>query len=800
VFSSIRARLWLSYAALILAALCVVAIVLLVFLLRNPILYRQTYVRISSAQELLVNGSHTPARIDAIAEALAVRVVLVDSQGNLVEDSSPEAAPIRVGAALLNARAVSAVRDRSGRVWFVSKAQLQDGSWLLVAAPRPKLLPALSLMTDELLLPLIEGAVIGLLLALVLAYVVARWIGNPLQRLVSAAHSVSSDWPAAGGTATPSTPAAARGGPKEVRELSEAFQAMLARVHASQRSQRDFVANVSHELKTPLTAIQGFAQALLDNAVETPEARRQAAQVIHDEAGRLHRLALDLLDLARLDAGTADLRMAELNLRTLLQSVVDRFRPMADAQKVALSLTVSPGLPDVTGDADRLSQVFTNLLENALKFTPAGGRVLVEAAAAGNNIEVNVADTGAGIPAADQPHVFDRFFQADSSRSGGESHGADRARWYNHPPQRVGQGNNFHHLPATRQPPSGLKSARFPEYRSQMSPTVSIIVPCYNEEGTIGTLLQAILAQTYPPRDMEVVVADGMSTDGTRGVIHEFQKAHPELPIHVVENPGRTIPSSLNRGMRAAAGEYLIRMDAHSIPIPEYVERCLEDLRSGAGTNVGGVWDIRPGDPGWVAKGIAAAAGHPLGAGDAGYRLGAKAGAVDTVPFGAFRREVFEKLGGFDETLLTNEDYEFNLRIRLSGGIVWLDPRIASTYLARSNLRALGAQYWRYGYWKCKMLLRYPRSLRWRQALPPALVAGILGLCAAGGVWRPAAYVLAMVVGLYVVAVLGSALSMGARYGAALVPTAAMALITMHFAWGTGFLWSLATSFVRPRG
>jgi succinoglycan biosynthesis protein ExoA len=333
-----------------------------------------------------------------------------------------------------------------------------------------------------------------------------------------------------------------------------------------------------------------------------------------------------------------------------------------------------------------------------------------------------------------------------------------------------------------------------------MSPTVSIVVPCYNEEGTIGTLLQAILDQTFPCSKMEVIIADGMSDDGTRAVIGEFQKLHPELAVRVVQNPPRTIPSGLNRGMREAQGEFLIRLDAHSVPIPEYVERCVDDLNAGKGMSVGGVWRIRPGGAGRMARGIAAAAAHPLGAGDASYRLGGAAGPVDTVPFGAFRREVFERMGGFDETLLTNEDYEFNFRIRQSGGLVWLDPRIASTYLARPNLRALAAQYWRYGYWKCRMLLRYPGSVKWRQALPPTFVAGLIGLGVTATLWRPALYGLCAVLGVYLAAIVAGAVSIGARDGGAPVAPAALALVTMHFAWGGGFLWSLITSVPRLRG
>ena len=252
-----------------------------------------------------------------------------------------------------------------------------------------------------------------------------------------------------------------------------------------------------------------------------------------------------------------------------------------------------------------------------------------------------------------------------------------------------------------------------------MHPSVSIIVPCYNEQATIRSLLDAILAQNYPHSRMNVIIADGLSQDNTLAVIADFQREHPDLSVFVIPNARRTIPSSLNLAIKSAQGEIIGRLDAHSIPIPEYVERCVQTLEEGKGSCVGGLWTIRPGGNGWIARSIAAAAAHPLGVGDAMYRLEAKPGAVDTVPFGAFRRTLIEKIGGFDETLLTNEDYEFNTRVRRSGGVVWLNPQIRSTYVARASLADLAKQYWRYGYWKFIMLSRYPGTIRWRQALTP---------------------------------------------------------------------------------
>jgi signal transduction histidine kinase len=239
-------------------------------------------------------------------------------------------------------------------------------------------------------------------------------VADPLQQVVVAARNYPSE----------EMKSISPRGPHEVQDLTRAFNSMLERVHSSQKSQRDFVANVSHELKTPLTSIQGFAQAILDHTADTPEARKQAAQIIYDEAGRMHRMALDLLDLARLEAGTADLEMTAVDLAALMRNVVEKFSPQAQGVGVSLKLTIPEHLPTLIGDGDRLAQVFTNLVDNALKFTRAGGQVTLSAAKVGSEMEISVMDTGEGIPSEALPRLFDRFYQVDPSRAGGENHGA----------------------------------------------------------------------------------------------------------------------------------------------------------------------------------------------------------------------------------------------------------------------------------------------------------------------------------------------------------------------------------------
>ena len=351
--------------------------------------------------------------MDRAASTFDVRILLFDGNGNLLKDTDSSQPGINLPRRTILNRQIPTVRDKAGKVWLYSRQSLEDGTTLVVATLRPRV-PLLSILRDELLPILVQGGGIALLLSLVLAFGVARWVADPLQQLVAA----SQHEPVA------ETKPVSERGPHEVRELTRAFNAMIVRVRSSQTSQRNFVANVSHELKTPLTSIQGFAQAILDGTASTPVEQKQAAEVIYNETGRMHRMVLDLLDLARLDAGTADLQMAPVDLQILLNSIVEKFSLQAQKDGVTLILDSLPDLPTLVADGDRLAQVFTNLVDNALIHTPAGGRVTLQVLPTQTEMEIRVADTGAGIPADALPHIFERFYQADLSRPGGEKHGA----------------------------------------------------------------------------------------------------------------------------------------------------------------------------------------------------------------------------------------------------------------------------------------------------------------------------------------------------------------------------------------
>ena len=422
--SSLRSRLWWSYVLVTMAALAIVAAVLFIYIIQNPSTYRQASARLTVIAALLrknetglanLTPAELQARLEQVGQNSDVRIVIFDRKRIAVIDSQPAQLGSLQMPLLPRLRTSAVLRDRNSQYWLYIIQHLNNGDWLLVAVPRPAV-PLLTVLSDELMFPILGGAIVALIISLLLAFWLARWIGEPLQRVVLASRRMP----------TKNAQAIPLRGPHEIQELTGAFNEMNMRVQTSQESQRNFVANVSHELKTPLTSIQGFAQAILDGTADTPQARQQAARVIYNEAGSMHRMVLDLLDLARLDAGTLDLQRAPVDMIALLHSIAEKFTPQAQAAGV--SIHVEPAaLPAVPGDGDRLAQVFTNLVDNALKNTPAGGIVILQAALVGSSnasaIQVEVKDSGVGISPESLPHIFERFYQADPSRSGGEKHG-----------------------------------------------------------------------------------------------------------------------------------------------------------------------------------------------------------------------------------------------------------------------------------------------------------------------------------------------------------------------------------------
>ncbi|HEX8068935.1 MAG TPA: glycosyltransferase family 2 protein [Pyrinomonadaceae bacterium] len=332
-------------------------------------------------------------------------------------------------------------------------------------------------------------------------------------------------------------------------------------------------------------------------------------------------------------------------------------------------------------------------------------------------------------------------------------------------------------------------------------PFVSIVIPCFNEERFIGEVLARLAAQ-YEPARAEIIVVDGGSTDGTRAIVADAAARLDGVPVRLIENPARHIPVALNLGIAAARGEIIARMDAHAAPSADYLRRAVELLGADEQLVVGMPCQIRPAADTLAARAVAVVVAHPFGIGDAQYRIAHAGGprAVDTVPFGVFRKSLWRRLGGFDESLLTNEDYDFNYRVRRAGGRVLLDTAAHTVYYARPTLAALAAQYWRYGSWKARMLRLHPASLRWRHAVAPVFVLTLAALAVAGLVRRPAWLLLLAALGAYALPAFTFAFKAARRAGdLKLAAPVAAAFFVVHCAWGGGFWRGLFTARARAR-
>jgi two-component system OmpR family sensor kinase len=424
MFRSLASRLLLTYLLVTVLVAILAGISLLVLLQSTPLADRLAWQSLQAEANTLVPRVERAFEQDQsealaagrLAQRLRSRALVVSAQGELMAQGGMvtiegvDAA--LAGAAIANGAGQGETQDALGRRWLYVARALTTGDTLIVAAPRPTL-RALLVYGDYLLAPLLKAAIVGLAVSVVLAWLVSRWVTAPLRRLAGAAQSVA---------ASRYEQRVPLEGPAEVESLAADFNQMVQRVQATQQGQRDFVANVSHELRTPLTSIDGFAQAILDGTAADRDSQMHAAHVIHEESDRLARLVDDLLDLARLDAGQMTFTRVPVDLNAVVARVADGLSLRAQEREVQLENEVT-GLPSVSGDGDRLAQVFTNLIDNALKHTPAGGMVRLRGEALAGEVRVLVEDNGPGIPAEDLSRIFERFYQVDKARRGGEGRG-----------------------------------------------------------------------------------------------------------------------------------------------------------------------------------------------------------------------------------------------------------------------------------------------------------------------------------------------------------------------------------------
>ncbi len=438
MFHSLRARLLVSYLVVIVLTLCSAGAGLLVLLQdyqRGIVTQRLTDAvgpASVQARQSLQRGLSMNTVANQIQEQVepSWRVLFIDDQGLILADSQNE---------FLNRRLPRVVALQNlGRLKLATGRQFLEGRELVfVAVPvgRPvETQTFLMLATivrpiigglEDLARPLLLAGALAFLVAILLALLMARSIAQPLGHLTRASEAM------ARGKYDESIPVR---GNDEVARLAASFNLMMQAVKRSQQAQKDFVANVSHELKTPLTSIQGFSQAIMEGATRNAESAQYAAQLIFEESQRMARLVADLLTLARLDTREIAAEQQTLDLNTMLPAWVERFRARANQAHIALTLTLAEP-PLILGDAGRLEQVLSNLLDNALKYTRAGGRVNIYAGAemhalasanAKRQVQVpcallRVEDTGEGIPAASVPRLIERFYRVDAARAAGGS-------------------------------------------------------------------------------------------------------------------------------------------------------------------------------------------------------------------------------------------------------------------------------------------------------------------------------------------------------------------------------------------
>jgi glycosyltransferase involved in cell wall biosynthesis len=318
-------------------------------------------------------------------------------------------------------------------------------------------------------------------------------------------------------------------------------------------------------------------------------------------------------------------------------------------------------------------------------------------------------------------------------------------------------------------------------------PFVTVIMPVRNEADFIARSLGAVLAQDYSADRLEVLVADGRSTDGTRGVVEGF--ARGDSRVHLVDNPGGIVATGLNAALREVRGDIVVRVDGHTEIAPDYVRACVDALERTRADNVGG--RMTAVGEGAFGSAVAAATSSPFGVGGARFHYSDREEWVDTVYLGAWPREVFERIGAFDEEFVRDQDDEFNYRLRASGGRILLTPAVRSRYRVRGTPRSLFRQYFQYGYWKVRVLQKHARQMRGRQFVPPSFVACLLVAALLGPVTPLGWTILGLVAGAYAAAnVIASTWT--ARRGSGpwriLLP---VVFATLHFGYGLGFLTGL---------
>jgi succinoglycan biosynthesis protein ExoA len=315
-------------------------------------------------------------------------------------------------------------------------------------------------------------------------------------------------------------------------------------------------------------------------------------------------------------------------------------------------------------------------------------------------------------------------------------------------------------------------------------PAISVVVPSRNEKNHIEATVRSILAQKAPAGGFEVIVADGMSEDGTREILNRLAEREPCLRI--IDNPNRIVSTGLNSAIRVARGEVIIRIDAHTEYAPDYVRECVGVLEKTDADNVGG--PARTKHEGAVQAAICAAYHSAFSVGGARFHNVDYEGYVDTLPYGCWRRKIFDQIGFFDEELVRNQDDEFNLRLTSAGGKIWQSPRIKSWYKPRASLKALFIQYMQYGYWKVRILQKHKIPASLRHLVPGSFVFCLIVLPLLAVFSTIPLWIWLSMIGLYVCCNLIASLVTSARKRWTYLPILPLVFACYHVGYGIGFI------------
>ena len=332
----------------------------------------------------------------------------------------------------------------------------------------------------------------------------------------------------------------------------------------------------------------------------------------------------------------------------------------------------------------------------------------------------------------------------------------------------------------------------------QDSPFVTIIMPIRNEADFIERAIRSVLDNDFPTGRMEILVVDGMSDDGTREIVARLSKA--DSRVMMLDNQKRIAPAAMNIGLKAARGDVFIRVDGH-VEIPaDFIAKSLRCLHEHPDAWVAGGY-IKTVADSYTGQAIASAMRSPIGVGNSRFRLGDYEGWVDTLAFGTHHRWIVDKIGYFDEELVRNQDDEFNLRIILAGGKIWMSKSIQSTYFSRGSLHKLWKQYFQYGFWRIRTLQKHKRLASFRQLVPLLFVLSLLLPGLGGFLWKPLWILLAIEAAFYVLGLVIGALDVGRKSGWRYALLAPVVFAILHFSYGSGSLWGVVRfSILRGSG